>query len=96
MDTEPGGTASLDSGPVGAELTDTECRMESWAQAAVSVPPLLAHSTPRGARDISGVELSSLELERKVKTSRAEPILCLPVSRGVIWPTTRFCYEALL
>lgn len=59
MDTEPGGTASLDSGPVGAELTDTECKMESWAQAAVRVSPLPAHSTPRGARGVSGVGLSS-------------------------------------
>lgn len=47
MDTEPRGTASLDSEPVGAELTGTECKMESWAQAAGRVPPLPAHSTPR-------------------------------------------------
>lgn len=47
MDTEPGGTASLDSEPVGAELTGTKCKMESWAQAAVRVPLIPAHSTPR-------------------------------------------------
>ena len=70
MDTEPRGTASLDSEPVGAELTGIECKMESWAQAAASCSflQLPAASCPfhtQVSQGISRVDLSSPGDEEK-------------------------------